>query len=479
MSVLSRSISKSLGTTVIRQAVTLGLVVIVSRLLSPSEIGAYVLAFGIMTFLEPMRELQVRAYVLVADEVTPEYLAPVRMLAFATTALVGVLSLLIAGLLWALFEDPAAGNCMAILALATVFRPFSQPAEAVLQKRMRYGAIAGMRLGGIVLGAIASLGLIFSGFGIESLAWGIVLQYACETSAIAMVQRELRFGPISSEGIGEVWKFCARFSGVQLLTRSIANIEPMLVGFFLGLSATAFYNRGNRLIRTVRTGVEEALLPIALSEFSRLKAQRELIGDAFLRAISRMTGVLWPVFAALALMAEPAVLFLFGDQWGPSVPIAKILSIGGMVYVLTALSQQAHASIGETALLLKRESWISLIRVVILLVAVQFTIEAVAVGILLLLAISCSVNVYMLQRSFGLRLDAIISAVAPSFGVAVLVFSILAAADHFLFAGLPHWQKLGLAGLIAMPTWSAGIVVMRHPLTADFLAIFRAKSAEK
>lgn len=477
MSILGRSISKSVGTTIVVQAVSLALVIIVSRLLPPADIGAYVLAFAIATVLEPLRELQVRSYILVADEISPAALAPVRMLALVATAGTTILSLGIAWVLWASYVDPAAGNCMAILTLATIFRPFSQPAQAILQRGMRYGAIAGTRVGGTILGAILSLAMVYSGFGIESLAWGVVLQYAFEATAIAMVRPELRFGPISRHGMRKVFTFCAQLSGVQLLTRSIANVEPMLIGFFLGLSATAFYNRGNRLIRTVRTGVEEALLPIALAEFSRNKNDKELVGADFLRAVSRLTGVLWPGFAALGLLAEPTVLLMFGDQWKASVPVAQILSIGGIIYVLTAISQQAHASIGETALLLKRESWISPIRVIILLIAVQFSIVGVAIGMVILIALSTGVNIRMLRSSFGLSLGDIALAVRTSLAVTILTIGVLVIADHYLLHDLPHWQRLGLAGSIALPAWIASIVVTRHPLASFMMAIMRRRPA--
>jgi len=473
MSKVRRAVSKSLAATIVSQVVNLALVIIVSQLLPPAEVGSYVLAFGIATFLEPVREFQVRAYILVADEVTPAYLSPVRLLACCATLAIVVISFGIAILLWNYFEDPAAGNCMAILALATTFRPFSQPAEALLQKDMRYGAIATIRLSGILLNAVSSLTLLFAGFGIESLAWGTVVRSGFELVAIAMVRSDLRFGPISRKGFSQVWGFCSQLSGVQILSRSIASVESILIGLFLGLSATAFYSRGNRLIRTVRTGVEEALLPIALSEFSQKKADRESVGVAFLRAIARLTGVMWPFLITLALFADSTVLFLFGPQWERSILIAQILSIGAVIYMLTALCQQAHASVGETHLLLKRESWISPIRVIIVLAAVQFTLEAVAIGMVIVTTLSTSVNIWMISRSFGVTLSAFVKAVASSALIALVVAVVLVLADQAFLSSLPHWQRLACVGAIAFPTWLASILVMRHALLPDLQAIWR------
>lgn len=476
MSKARRAVSKSLATSIVTQVVNLALVIIVSQLLPPQEVGSYVLAFGIATFLEPLREFQIRSYIIVAEEITPALLAPVRFFALVSTFGIFLVSMAVAVFLWRFFEDPGAGNCMIILALASLFRPFSQPVEAVLQHDLRYDAIATMRISGTLLNAASALSLLFIGFGIESLAWGAVVRSGVELIAIPMVRSELRLGPISMKGLQRVWVFCSQMSGVQVLSRSIASVEAIAIGFFLGLSATAFYSRGNRLIRAVRTGVEEALLPIALTEFSQKGADRKLVGMAFLRAIGRLTGAMWPLFIFLALYAQVIVLLLFGPQWERSVLITQILAAAAIIYMLTALCQQAHASVGETKLLFKRESWISPLRFIIVLIAVQFSIEAVAIGIVVVTLVSTSVNISMISRSFEVSLIDLFRAVSSSILLTILIAIALTVADRFLLSGLPGALRLLCAGMIAFPLWLSLVFLLGHVLKTDLTALIKRVS---
>ncbi|WP_427966484.1 oligosaccharide flippase family protein [Altererythrobacter sp.] len=445
-------------------AISLALVVVVSRILPPDVIGAYVMAFAVLMLIEPLRDLQLKSYLLMQDRIDAEVLGPARFVALANTLAAVVACLLLALVLRSAYDSPAVGNCLAIMGLGLLARPWAQTAEAVLAKAYRYGAIAQVKLGAVLLKVAVTLGLIARGYGAEALAWGAFAEFACELASLGMIGRDLRFVMPSRRGSAEVFRFCSQFGGAQLFGGLGGTIEPLMIGTFQGLAWTAFFNRANRLVRTLRSGIEQAIHPIVLTGFAGANGDRVAMRRDYLRTIALMTGVVWPALACFAVLADPVILGLFGPQWGKSILLGQILALGGIVHAATALSQQLHAAAGEARLVFRREAGLTLLRFVILGLTVTISTTAVALGLLAMLVVSFFVNQHLLQRSFGMTYGAFARAVWKSAAAALLVALAAHLALGALSGGMSRLAMLGALVPVAGVVWLAALALLRHPL---------------
>ncbi|MEP5936798.1 MAG: oligosaccharide flippase family protein [Erythrobacter sp.] len=451
--------------------ISLALVVVVSRLLEPAEIGAFLIAFAVIMLIEPLREFELKSYIIVAETLDRSTMQAVRMVAWITAAAALVLCLIGSWVLSANYETPTPGNCLLIMCLLYATRTFSHPAEAILARDLRYGALAGVKIAGALVRAGVTLGLIWHGFGAEALAWGVVAEAATELLCLALVDVKMRWGWPGAKGTRQVWTFCAQLTGAQASTRVAAALEPLMIGTFQGLAMTAFYNRGNRLVRIFRSGIEQATLPIALSHFARAEGDREAVKLAYLRAVGLLTGLSWPVLGAFIVLAEPMILTLFGQQWGASVGLGQILAIGGFFYAASALSQQVHAALGETAILMKRDAILACFRIAILIGTAFISTAAVAWGLVVVIAISQVVHVQLLSRSIALTYTELGQAVWKSaiVGLSCAIGALIAV--HALPFDLAAWQIVLASGAIVTAIWFASISLVKHTLYDEMIVI--------
>lgn len=465
MAKVQRSVALSVFATFGNLAISLGLVIIVSRYLPPAVIGSYILAYAVITFIDPIRELQLPSYVIRLDRVDREILKPVAWVALVTSAAALLVCLVGSVVFWLTYETSTVATCLLIMAAGFLFRPLSMTPLALLARDLRYDAIAKVKLGGALIKALVTLALLFgTSLQAEALAVGILAEILFEIIALTMVRREFRWVLPSWRGSGEVFRFCLEFSGAQLANRTSISLAQILIGSWQGLAIVAFYNRGKQLVSIFRSGVERAILPIALSEFSRSKDDRAAVKDAYSTAIGALTGLSWPGLVCLAVLARPVILTLFGPNWEQSVVISQVLTLGAIVFAATALSQQAHAAIGETRVLLKREGFMAVPRISVLFLTAPIGAEAVAWGLLGVGVLQFGVNQHLLKRSLGFHLGDFLAAIWKSASVAAgtglagyLSLTQLTIVDQ-------PWEQLLLHGSVAGLAWIAMMVIVRHPL---------------
>ena len=93
----------------------------------------------------------------------------------------------------------------------------------------------------------------------------------------------------------------------------------------------------------------------------------------------RMAGLaVFPAFAGLAILSEPALIVLFGQKWAPAAPVLSVMSVFGMYLCIEKVQQTyclAAGKIGVLALLAWGEFGLA---ATLIYLAVPFGLTAVA-----------------------------------------------------------------------------------------------------
>lgn len=448
-------------------AISLALVVIVSRILPPDQVGSYLMAYAVVLLLLPLRDFQLQNYVIQRDEISPALLKPV-MFVSAGSSVAGWLVCLIGSVIFfASYPTPEIAHCLLIMSLTFVIRPFSMVPMAVLAREMRHGEIAAIRLSGAAAKLAVTLGLLAMGWGPEALAWGVVAESAVELVSIAFVGRGLRMVSASPGGSTEVVKYCLPYSGAHLAITLSVSLTSLMVGAYQGLALAAFYNRGRMVTQLFRSGIEGAIHPIVLSQFASARSDRQLLKRNYLHATGLLTAISWPALVWLIAVAEPLTVTLFGMEWLPTALLLQILSAGALIYAASALSQQLHASIAQTREILIREVWLQAPYLAILLVVAQISTAAVAWASVLSALIGFVVHQRLLHRAIGLQVTELATANWRS-GLAAGAVGIVTLVTLALLRGVLHdGPLLLLLGLVAAIVWLATLAASQHPILPE------------
>jgi O-antigen/teichoic acid export membrane protein len=257
----------------------------------------------------------------------------------------------------------------------------------------------------------------------------------------------------STSALRELLGFGLGLQTKRLLDYAATNLDNLVVGRFLGMSALGIYNKAfttmNKLVFRMTLGQA----PFRI--FSIIHEDRERFARAYSRLILSITLLGYPVLAGCIVAAEPMFVFLYGKQWLPAVLPFQVLCAGGMLKLLTAYSSQANEATGNIWRQTARQAFGVVLVVAGTAIGSKFAgVTGAAVGVLVAVAFMTLALQALVREATGLSRREMIAPQLPAMLCAVLVAGVLLVTDasvRMLLAAPAEWQRffaLAAAGAI-------------------------------
>ena len=113
-------------------------------------------------------------------------------------------------------------------------------------------------------------------------------------------------------------------------------------------SAVGLYNRANVTAGIPDKIVLTSVLSVAFPALAAEVRQGRSLKEPYLRALSLITVLYWPALVLLALLAQPVVLVLLGQQWLAVIPLLQVIAIAALAWFPVALTSPVLLAIGAT-----------------------------------------------------------------------------------------------------------------------------------
>jgi len=448
-------------------------VIIASHFLLPEEAGAYTVCLSLITVISTIAEFNITNYGINATAVNDGELSSMLGLsltiAICTVAPLYLLSVPISNLL----GGPRTLNIYTIMIPSMLFSPFAVPKLALLRRNIQYGLIMNASLAASGVRALAGVLLLALGWGPESLAISYTLSKFLEAAIVIIFASGPTFIVPTIRGWGRIFGFSLLNTVSQAAGTIGFSIAEIATGHFLGLHYAGLYNRGSTLTSVYRTGVERSIYPIAFAALSR-ESQRPggNVVRSYVTSIAMMTGVGWPAFAGLFILAPQIVSILFGAGWTEAADVTKILSVATAIYIFSSLSPTVLMATGNSQSLLKRELVVQGLRVVVVLFGTRFGIHGVAAAVLLTYAFAAALDFLFLKMMVGLTLRDLWEGSKNSLVVAGCVSICAVGMEQICgLLGAPSLVTCCAVAAAGAAAWLASVLLSGHILREEIIRV--------
>lgn len=472
---IRRSIAFSVADKYAGIVLGLGTMAIVSRILTPEEVGLFMVASAAVILIETFRDFGVGACIIQVEELTP---ALVRT-AFTVMA---ILSLVLAGVLWIaaqpmaeFFGDDRLAGMIRIATLAFITAPISNPLLSLLRRDLAFDKVAAISIIASATNAVVTVGLAALGFGPASFVWAWVTAASVMAAGALMVRPDFWVFRPSLRDWRHVVPFGAWSSIVTLLQLIFDYMPRFILGRVISIEAVGLYSRSLSLCQMPDRALLSAVQPVVLPALSARARGGGDMKEPYFLGLACITALQWPALLCLALLAEPIVRLLLGSQWTETVPLIRILALASLCLFPTYLAYPVLVAVGRVKDL-AIASLISLpLCMVIMFLAAQISLTAVAFSLFLTAPLHVGVGLHFVRRHVGFGWGEFLHATAPSVLVA-LGATAVPAALLAMSGGTLGIGGMGLAIVGSALGWIAGLRFARHPLDPE-VRIFVGKIA--
>jgi PST family polysaccharide transporter len=340
---LAATAGRALGWTFISTALsklgTVGIGVVLARMLGPHAFGTYAVAWVALLAMLSLNDLQV-SLAIVRWPGDPAEIAP-TVTTIAVTGSVAMYAVCFCGApaYASAMGAPAAADVIRVLAFSVVLDGLVCTPVGLLDRSFRQDRRMIVDQVNGWLGALVSIGLAWAGLGAMSLAVGRISgAVAAAVLYIAFSPEPLRFG-FDRARARALLKYGTPLAGSTVVVFAVTNVDQLVVGRVLGATALGFYVLALNLATWPVAMFSMPVRNVAPAAFARLQHDHEAMRAAFLSSAALLCAVALPICMVIGGSATPLIRFAYGARW---LPASRVLLWLSLLAALTIFFQLAY-----------------------------------------------------------------------------------------------------------------------------------------
>lgn len=455
-------------------AIQISSMLVLSRLLSPSDFGVVAMVTVFVALGNLLRDFGLPLAGLQELSLTRQQASN---LFWMSTAIASVCSILLAistpGLV-ALFREPRLADIVPYLAIAVFLGGLSSQLQVQLARRMQFRSLVASDILGQIMALAVAIALAVAGAGY----WSLVAQSLTAALWILLhrwiASHWMPLLPRRGHDTFKLFKTGATYGFAQLLTFAQANLATFLIGAQLGATQLGYYNRAYQLLTAPAGRLLDPLTQVVVTTLNRARtAQQDPYGLLYKIQFGVGTLIVW-MFAVTAGTAPSLIPFMLGDQWIPAVPVFQVLAAGGSIMVFNHVSYWAFIVKEKSYALLMYSLVSKPLAIGSIYIGSHFGLIGVAWGYAAAMALSWPLNLVWLARTANLPAWRFLAS-----GNRILlsgVFGFTGSATASMLLELPPLGDIGLSVLAGTAAMTAVLVALRgsRALLVDWIRLARS-----
>ena len=309
------------------QIIAIGISMVLARLLTPGDYGIVATATVFLSFLGIFTSIGIGPAVIQRKDLTQEDLNNI----FTFTVIIGGICALIAfGSSWLIadfYGNEVLRPVMQIFSIGVFIGAINMVPSALMSKNLRFKEMATRNLLFQIFFGVIGIAAAFMGAGVYALILPSIASSLCSflyNNHFYPVRINLRFSFVS---IKKIFSFSSYLFLFELFTYFSRNLDKVIIGKDISENALGYYEKSYRLMQLPLQNVTAVIYPVLQPVLSSLQDNMKEMSSKCNKIISMIACIGFPLCAILYFCGEEIVIVMFGDQWGPSIPTFKILSL--------------------------------------------------------------------------------------------------------------------------------------------------------
>jgi len=360
----------------------LGLVIfaILARLLLPEDFGLVALAAVFVAFAQLFVDQGLGDALIQRPSVTRRQIDTAFWVSVLTGTALTIGGILLSGPTAALLKEPDLEPILMALSFTFIFAALNSIQVALLRRDMRFKSLAVRKLAAVAVGGAVGIGMAFANYG----PWALVgQQLAAAAVSVVTLWTVSPWRPgfhFAREDFRSLFSFGINVVGGDILNFLSRNTDNLLIGAYLGVTQLGFYAVGYRILDTSQQLLVNFARRLAFPIFSRLQTDQDRLRRAYARVTSAVGVVTLPGYIGLALVAQEAIIVIFGKQWTESGPVASVLFLIGPVWTVQLFATALLNGVGHPEVTFRIRLVTTVVNVVGFFIGVLFFKEIIAVA---------------------------------------------------------------------------------------------------
>jgi O-antigen/teichoic acid export membrane protein len=433
---------------------------IMARLLSPHDFGVAAASSLFMQLATRLTQFGFGAALIRIKNMRPEHATSVYAVNQVMGAITFVTLYLASPYIGMFFHSPEAGRLLSLAALTFVISPLGTVPAALLQRRMqfRYTVLADWT--DTIVGLVVTITFALNGYAFWSIVYGHLSGLVVRVLLQMYLAQWVPTLYVSRASLKELLSFGLGLHSKRLLDYAASNVDNLVVGRVLGMSALGIYDKAFTTMNKIVFRLTLGQAPFRI--FSIIHEDEERFRRAYARLMLSITLLAYPLLAGCIVLAKPLFLVLYGQKWLSAAFPFQLLCVGGMLKLQNAYAAQVNEAVGNIWPQVRRQAiGAVLVFVGAAIGSIYGGVTGVALGVLIAIALLTVAMQDLVRKATGLSWMAMLKPQLPSIACAASVVVVLLAAEFAFRRIVPAahaWQMLLAEGIVGALFYAAFVI---------------------
>lgn len=453
--------------------------VAIARLLGPSQMGAFATAFLIVTLCNIFADWGFAYGLIRQREVSPDDVRSVLGMQIFTGAGASLLLAVTAPLIESVVGINDVAVLLQVLAPVCLIQSASAVAANLLKRSLDLKFLQVAQLTGYAVGYLL-VGIPLA--WLLKSAWALVAAVVCQAIVITLMLYARVRHPLCPSfrfsASGETERFGATVLLTNLVNWFLASADRLLVANAFGSHAAGIYSVASTIVSTPATALVSVTQPVFYSAYCRTSEIGHKNESSYLLSLEAACFFVLTGSVVFFAMTPEIVDFVYGRDWAESKDIVRPISLAMAMFLLSSLVTPVLWAGGRELVEVKVQTVVAVAWLICGLVAMRFSIVAVAWSVVFAQVLKFVFFNGALCRAFCIRSSDVLRAVLPGVLLSTLLWLVFeqlgSRAEPFLkfSAGTNFVLSLGAHAIlwsIFLLGWCA--IVSSRPWRILFAAI--------
>jgi O-antigen/teichoic acid export membrane protein len=468
----ARGVLVALGGQGLRIGVQVLSVVLLSRLLGPTDYGLLAMVMAVIGVADVFRDLGLSTAAIQARTLSAGQRSNLFWINTGTGLLLTLLAVGAAPLVEALYGRPELGAMTQALAVVFLLNGVATQYRADLTRRLRFGRLAGVDVAAPAAGLLIGVALAAGGAGYWALVGQQLAQYLVMTVLVVAAGRWRPGRPDRRTPMDGLLRFGWHMVGIELLGYAGRNADALLIGTRSGAAALGLYNRAYQLLMAPLGQVRAPTTQVALPVLAKLQDDPVRWAGYVRRGQQALGYTLVAGLGVVVGAAEPVTAVFLGDRWDGVAPVLRLMAVGGICQTLAFVGYWVYLSRGLTPALVRYSLFETAVRLACIVVGSSHGVVGVAAGFALAPALTWPVSLWWLSRLAPIPLRDLVTG-----ALRILLLTGVVAGCSWTAVRQLDGSPAALALAAALVAGAAGYAVLVagvRPVRRDLLAVVGA-----
>ena len=311
--------------------------IVLARLLSPSDFGLMGIALLALAALKQLSELGVdQALIQEEKDNIDRYLSTAWSLKIARAVLIIAVLYVSSSTISEFLGEPQAGPILQVVGITYLFRAFMNPATVYFEKNLEFHKYFSLNFSSVFVDVIVAIafGIVFQN------VWALVAGlFARHLTELLVSYRIDPFRPsleLDAEKAKELLGFGKWIWASGITTFVSTQGDDGLVAWILGANALGFYQMAFRLSNSPATEVSKVISKVAFPTYSALQNQKKRLRGTYLNTLEITFYLTVPMAVGIVVVAPEFTVVVLGEEWVPIVPALQVMAVAGFIRGIVA-----------------------------------------------------------------------------------------------------------------------------------------------